>query len=72
MWHNIDKEKPTEDGLIVVARFEGDEMVWYCMDWAKCEGYFGPNSASYCGERDITHWMTRTEFRKILENLPKK
>ena len=71
MWRSI-KVKPTEPGLYVVAKFVGDEMVDFCTDWACLEGYFGPNSAAYCGGRDMTHWMPRKEYRALLASVPRE
>ena len=68
MWHSIDN-KPTKEGIIVVAHFIGDRMDWFSTDWANIEGYFGPNSANYCGERNPTHWMYHSEYREILEKI---
>ena len=68
MWHSV-KNKPTQDGIIVVARFEGDKMVELSTNWAKLEGYFGPNSSSYFGTRDITHWMYYSEYREVIEKV---
>ena len=70
MWHSIDN-KPTKEGIIVVARFDGDKMVEFCDDWALLGDYFGPNKASYWGTRNITHWMYYSEYRELLEQLPR-
>ena len=64
-------EKPTEQGLYVVAKFEGDKMVEFCDEWALIEGYWGPNRRSYCGSYDMTHWMPRADYRRILETTPR-
>ena len=74
MWHSI-KNKPTEPGIYVVARFEGDRMVAYDIDWAHIEGYFGPNNLGGYGWRENicpTHWMTQKEYRTLLSNAPKE
>ena len=70
-WRSITK-RPTEPGLYVVAKFEGDKMVEFCPDWACIEGYFGPNKNSYCGSKDMTHWMPYREYRRALERLPRE
>lgn len=72
LWKRIKDHKPVEEGIYVVARFEGDEMTWYSTDWCNCEGYFGPNSASYCGELNPTHWMLAREYRQALAALPRE
>ena len=32
MWKSL-KNKPTEPGLYVVAKFDGDKMIHYCIDF---------------------------------------
>lgn len=70
MWRSM-KEPPTVAGVYVVAKFVGDEMVEFSTDWACLEGYFGPNSASYWGARDMTHWMSWKDYRSVLASLPR-
>lgn len=71
MWKSL-KNKPTEPGLYVVAKFDGDKMIHYCIDFACVDGYFGPNNAAYCGPRDYTHYMRYIDFRSILEGAPRE
>ena len=72
VWKSIQDHKPTEEGIYVVAKFEGDKMVEYSTAWCLAEGYWGPNSASYWGARDMTHWMTAKEYRQALAALPRE
>ena len=70
-WRPIE-QKPTEPGIYVVAEFNGDKMVHLSTDWARTEeGYWGPNSAAYCGRMKITHWMPYRDYRRALELLPR-
>ena len=71
LWKSI-KEKPTEPGIYVVARFEGDEMVEYDTNWACVEGYFGPNNQGWQVNIHPTHWMTAAEYRSFLATAPKE
>ncbi|MBO4719014.1 MAG: hypothetical protein J5658_03970 [Prevotella sp.] len=71
MWRSIDR-RPTEQGIYVVARFEGDKMVSYDTNWALADGYFGPNNIGWQERIEATHWMPVSEYRKLLENAPKE
>lgn len=71
MWHNI-KNKPTQEGLYVVAQFEGDKMVDFHPEYALIEGYWGPNNIGWSQRIEVTHWMTRKEYREHLENAPRE
>ena len=70
MWKSI-SNKPTKDGIYVVARFEGDTMVDYDINWALCEGYWGPNNIGWQERIEPTHWMSRQEYRDALAKLPR-
>ena len=72
LWKSIKDHKPTEEGIYAVAVFDGDKMVEFWHDWAKCEGYFGPNKLPYFGRKDITHWMTQAEYYEALAAIPKE
>lgn len=70
MWHSIDN-KPTLDGIYVVAQFDGDKMLNLNTNYARAEGYWGPNNIGWCERFPITHWMSYAEYRAILENTPR-
>lgn len=68
IWKSFKKHPmPKTWGIYVVARFEGDKMLDFDTNWAFIEGYFGPNNLG--GQENIqpTHWMTRKEYRAMLE-----
>lgn len=73
-WESKEKHTPTKEGLYVVAKFNSqtNEMEWFSTDWCCLDKYFGPNSASYCGPHDYTHWMTYASYRKILQKTPRE
>lgn len=71
MWRSI-KTKPTEPGIYVVARFEGDKMTDYDTNWAYLDGYWGPNNIGWQERISPTHWMPIAEYRKALEDIPRE
>ena len=67
MWRDIRNGIPEEDGLYVVARFEGDKLLEYNLEYAKLDGYFGPNKLMGGLNRvNYTHWMRWVDFRELL------
>lgn len=68
MWHSF-KEKPTKDGIYVVAKFDGDRLVELCTQWCVLDGVLMPNTIPYFGSRDMTHWISQSEYYRVLENL---
>ena len=71
MWRSMNN-RPTEPGIYVVARFEDGKIVDYDTNWALAEGYWGPNSLGWQRNIHPTHWMTRKDYRSLLENAPKE
>ncbi len=71
IWKRIE-EKPTHEGIIVVAEFKGGEMVRLNTDWAFYDGNFGPNNLTWSAPIRPTHWMTYADYRRALETLPRK
>ena len=73
MWKSIEKHPhPTKPGVYVVARFEGGKMVDYDTNWAYIEGYFGPNNVGWQARIVPTHWMSRKDYRGLLEKAKKE
>ncbi len=71
MWHSI-QNKPKQEGLYVVARFEGDKMIDFHPEYALLEGYWGPNNVGWSVRINVTHWMTREEYKRHLAEIERE
>ena len=71
MWKDIKKEKPTEEGVYVVATFEGDVMTDLHLDYALYEGNFTPNRYGSYGIH-VTHWMKWSDFREAISKIERQ
>lgn len=71
IWKNI-KEKPTQEGIVIVAEFDGDIMVNLHTNWCFFEGHFEPNNRTWSAPIRPTHWMSYADYRKALETLPRE
>ena len=71
IWKSI-KEKPTQEGIYIVAEFDGDKMVNLHTNWAFYDGHLGPNNLTWSAPIRPTHWMSYADYRRALELLPRK
>ena len=68
MWRDIRNGIPEEDGLYVVARFEGDKLLEYNLEYAKLDGYFGPNKLmGWVDFRELLRCCEREEYHETEE-----
>lgn len=72
MWKSI-KIPPVHTGLYVVAEFKGNELVEYNLEYALINEpgephYWGPNKIMGQSQINVTHWMSRNDFKRMLES----
>ena len=72
MWQSK-KVKPTKEGIYVVAEFRDNKLIDFSTHYCYVKDIADELIKNCpCETVNFTHWMHYSDYRKVLENLPKE